>query len=227
MPMSVNIVGRVRKLLEGIDASAVSDEEQLTLTAQLEQLIAASASPYQEIVRMGRSFQVTTTTAVAAGITIPSTAGGLSLYNNEPDGGRSYVIDFISANGVATAAASGCAALIALQGQVREAIPTNSALIAKKLNGLGGGTNDTKARTILTGTALPAGTGIAADWFFVGAGIERARVASFPGGGLYWAAEGRVICPPGRYFSMQVIADTAASTFQLCIAWHEKQLLLA
>ena len=46
--------------------------------------------------------------------------------------------------------------------------------VAKKLNGMGGGTNDTKARTILTGTALPATTGIAADWFrrFEGAGLD-------------------------------------------------------
>lgn len=224
--MEVRVIGRIRKVLEAIDSGSQGDEEQIALTPQLEQLVAASATPYGEITRVGRAFQVTTTTAVAAAAAIPSTAGGLSLYNNEPDGGRSYIIDFISANGVATAAAAGHAQLLALIGQVRETAPTNSALIPKKLNGLGGGTNDTKARTILTGTALPAATGIAADWFPVGMGIERAAAASLPGAGLYWAAEGRIIVPPGRYFSMQVLADTAASTFQLCIAWHEKQLIL-
>lgn len=224
--MDVNVIGRVRKLLEGIDAEAAGASGQIGLTPQLEQLIAAAAAPYREIVRMGRAFQITTTTAVAAAAAIPSTTGGLSLYNNEADGGRSYVIDFISANGVATAAAAGHAQLLALIGQVRETAPTNSALIAKKLNGLGGGTNDTRARTILTGTALPATTGIAADWFPVGPGLERAAAASLPGQGLYWQADGRVIVPPGRYFSMQVLADTAASTFQLCIAWHEVQLQL-
>jgi hypothetical protein len=224
--VDVKIIGRIRKLLEGIDASSAGDDEQIVLTPQLEQLIAMGASLYGEIVRLGRAFQVTTTTAVAAAAAIPSTSGGLSLYNNEPDGGRSYVIDFISANGVATAAAAGHAQLLALIGQVREAAPANSALIPKKLNGMGGGSNDTRARTILTGTALPATTGIAADWFPVGPGIERAAAASLPGAGLYWQADGRVIVPPGRYFSMQVLADTAASTFQLCIAWHERQLIL-
>lgn len=224
--MDVKVIGRIRKVLEGLDAGAQSDDEQLTLTQQLEQLVAHGAAPYQEIARAGRAFQITTTTAVAAAAAIPSTAGGLSLYNGEPDGGRSYIIDFISANGVATAAAAGHAQLLALIGQVREAIPTNSALIPKKMNGLGGGTNDTKARTILTGTGLPATTGVAADWFPVGLGIERAAAASVPGAGLYWVSEGRVIVPPGRYFSMQVLADTTASTFQLCIAWHEKQLQL-
>jgi len=224
--MDVRVIGRIRKLLEGIDAGSPGDEEQIALTSQLEQLVASGSAPYREITRMGRSYQITTTTAVAAAAAIPSTTGGLSLYNGEPDGGRSYVIDFISANGVATAAAAGHAQLLALIGQVREAAPTNSALIAKKMNGLGGGTNDTKARTILTGTALPAGTGIAADWFPVGQGLERAAASSLPGQGLYWAAEGRIIVPPGRYFSMQVLGDTTASTFQLCIAWHEVQLAL-
>lgn len=224
--MQTQILGRVRKLLEGIDASSVSDNEQVTLTPQLEVLIAAAAAPYREITRVGRSFQVTTTTAVAAAAAIPSTAGGLSLYNNEPDSGRSYVIDFLSANGVATALAAGHAQLLVLQGQVREAAPTNSALVAKKMNGLGGGSNDTRARTILTATALPATTGIAADWFPVGQGIERAAATSLPGQGLYWESNGRIICPPGRYFSVQVLADSAASTFQLCISWHELSLNL-
>jgi hypothetical protein len=224
--MDVKIIGRVRKLLEGIDSASVGDDEQIALTQQLEQLIAPSSAPYREITRMGRAFQITTSTAVAAAAAIPSTSGGLSLYNNEADGGRSYVIDFISANGVATAAAVGHAQLLVLIGQVREAIPANSALIAKKLNGMGGGTNDTKARTILTGTALPATTGISNDWFPVGQGLERASATSLPGAGLYWEANGRIICPPGRYFSMQVLADTAASTFQLCMSWHEVQLTL-
>lgn len=226
MGMEMKVIGRVRKLLEAIDAASVSDDEQITLTEQLEQLIAAGSAPYAQICASGRSFQITTTTAVAAAAAIPTTTAGLSLYNGEPDGGRSYIIDFISANGVATAAAAGHAQLLALIGQVREAVPANSALIAKKMNGLGGGTNDTKARTILTGTALPATTGIAADWFPVGPGLERAAAASLPGQGLYWAAEGRIIVPPGRYFAMQVLADTAASTFQNCIAWHEKQFKL-
>lgn len=224
--MDVKLFGRVRKILEGIDASVGGDDEQLVLDQQRNLFVAAGASPYREITRLGRAYQITTTTAVASAAAIPSTTGGLSLYNNEPDGGRSYVIDFISANGVATAAAAGHGQLLALIGQVREAIPANSALIAKKMNGMGGGTNDSRARTILTGTALPAGTGIAADWFPVGPAYERAAATSLPGFGLYWAAEGRIIVPPGRYFSMCVLADTAGTTAQLCIAWHEIQISL-
>ena len=60
--MDAKVIGRIRKVLEGIDAGAVGDDEQLTLTQQLEQLIAAGSAPYTEITRAGRAFQVTTTT---------------------------------------------------------------------------------------------------------------------------------------------------------------------
>ena len=218
--------GRIRKPLEGVDATSVGDIEEMVLTQQLELLVAAGKAPYTEISRLGRAFQITTTTAVAGAVAIPTTTGGLSLYNGEPDGGRSYVIDFISASNAVSTAVAAQASLIALIGQVREAIPTNSALIAKKMNGLGGGTNDTKARTILTGTALPGTTGIAADWFPVGPSAVKPGVAATPGYSLYADLQGRVIVPPGRYFSMHVLANVVGETFQLCIAWHELQLTL-
>jgi hypothetical protein len=224
--MDVLAQGRIRKPLEGIDASAVGDIEEMVLTQQLEVLVAAGKAPYTEICRLGRAFQVTNTTAVAAAVAIPTTTAGLQLYNGEPDGGRSYVIDFISASNVVSAATAAQASLVCIVGQVREAVPTNSALVAKKLNGLGGGTNDTKARTVLTGTTLPATTGIAADWIPVGPSAAKPGVAATPGYSLYYEPNGRIIVPPGRFFAVQVIANVVGETFVHCIAWHELQLTL-
>jgi hypothetical protein len=224
--MDVLAQGRIRKPLEGIDANSLGDTEEFVLSQQLELLVAPGKSPYTEITRLGRAYHVTTTTAVAAAVAVPTTTAGLQLYNGEPDGGRSYVIDFISASNVVSTAVAAQASLICLVGQVREAIPTNSALIAKKLNGLGGGTNDTKARTVLTGTTLPATTGIAADWFFVGASAVKPGVAATPGYSLYWQSDGRIIVPPGRFFAVQAIANVVGETFQFCIAWNELQLTL-
>lgn len=224
--MQTQILGRVRKLLEGIDASAVSENEQITLTPQLEQLVAASAAPFREIVRMGRAFYVTTTTAVAAAVAIPTTGHMLSLYNNAPDGGRSLVIDWVGASGVAKTAAAGQAHIIVNVGQVREAIPTDAALAIKKANGLGGGTNDTMVRTILTGTTLPATTGLAANWVPLGPAAGFPGAAATPGLAVWAPVDGRFIVPPGRYFAMHVIADVVGSTFQGSIGWHELQLNL-
>jgi len=227
--MEVKIVGRIRKLLEGIDAGSPGDDEQLALTQQLEQFIAFGASPYGEIVRLGRAFYVNTTTAVASAVAIPTTTGGLSLYNNEPDGGRSYVIDWVAASNAVSGSLACQAQMLGLVGQVRETPPADSGLINKKLNGMGGGSSDTKSRTILTGTALPATTGLATNWFPIGPSWFKnipTAAATTPGYGLWWPCDGRYVIAPGRYFSLQVLSNVATETFQLFIAWHERQLQL-
>lgn len=223
--MDIKALYRIRKLLEALDAEpSGSDDKQATLSEQLELLIAQSAAPYQEITRVGRAFFVNTTGAVAAVVAIPTTGHLLSLYNNEPEGGRSYIVDWIAASNVVSTAVAGQAQLLANVGQVRETAPADSGLTKKSLNGTG--SEDTRARSILTGTALPATTGIAANWFPYGPSVDKPGSAATPGYGLFAAVDGRIIVPPGRYFAMHVLANAVGETFQGFIAWHEKQLTL-
>lgn len=225
--MEVKFLARVRKLLEGVDAEPVGlNDEQVSINQQLELLVAQGSTPYAEITRMGRSFYTGTTTAVAAIVALPTTAVLMALYNNSADGGRSLVIDWVSASGVAKTAAAGQAQLLCLPGQVRETPPTDAALAIKKANGYGQGTPDSSARTIVGGTALPAATGIAANWIPLGPSTGFPGAAATPGHGLWVPVDGRFIVPPGRYFAMHVLADVVGSTFQGFIGWHEKQLTL-
>lgn len=221
---AVKILGRVRKLFEGIDAEPVGQEDAFAMTQQFEQLIAQGAAPYREIVKMGRAFYVNTTTSVASVVAIPTTAVTLALFNNEPDGGRSYVIDWVGAIGLVKGAAASHGEIIVNIGQVRETAPTNANLAIKKLNGLGVG-NDTKALTIVGGTALPAGTGIAANWFPAGP-AQTFTSAVAVGASIFNRIDGGVIVPPGRYFAMHTFSDVVTNTYQGFIAWHEVQLTL-
>jgi hypothetical protein len=224
--MEVKVLGRVRKLLEGLDAEPPgSSDEQIALTAQLEQLVAPGAAPFREITRMGRTFEVHTAAAIGAVVAIPTTAQMLALYNNEPDGGRSYVIDWVAATNVVSTAVASQAQLLANIGQLREAAPTDAALTIKKLNGMGTG-NDTKARTILNATALSAAMGLAANWFPLGPSVGKPGVAGTPGYGLWAPVDGRIIVPPGRFFAMHVLANVVGETFLAYMAWHEVQLTL-
>lgn len=226
MTLEFNAFGRIRKLLEGVDASSVGDEEQIAMTPQLELLVAQGSTPFREIVRVGRAFWTgTTATAIAAVVAIPTTAHMFSLYNNYPDGGRSLVIDWVAASGVVKTAVAGQAQLIVNLGQVREAIPTASALTIKKANGYGGGTADTLAISVVAGS-LPASTGVAGNWCPLGPAIGFPGTGATPGLGLWSAVDGRFIVPPGRYFAMHVLADVIGSTFQSFIGWHEAQLNL-
>jgi hypothetical protein len=224
--VDAKLFGRVRKVLEAVDASAGGDDEGYTLNQQLEMLVAPGSSPYSEVTRAGRAFYTGTTTAVAAVVAIPTTAVLLALYNNDADGGRSLVIDWVAASMAAKTAAAGQAQLLLNLGQVRETAPTDAGLAVKKANGLGSGTNDTKARTIVGGTALPAATGVAANWIPWGPAVGFPGAAATPGGGLWAQVDGRLIVPPGRYLAVHVLADVVGSTFQGFVGWHEKQLTL-
>jgi len=228
--MDMRILGRIRKILEAIDAETPGgDPRDITLNQQLEVLIAQGALQYEESVRTGRAFWTGTTTAVAGVVAIPTTAVMLALFNNSEDSGRSLIIDWIAASGVAKTAAAGQQQMLGLIGQVREAAPTAAAITFKKRNGLAGGANtqvDSKAIPIIGGTALPANTGIAANWFPVGPAFGSPGAAATPGHGAYQRIDGDIIVAPGRYFAMHVLSDVVGSTYQGFVAWHEKQISL-
>jgi hypothetical protein len=223
--MDVKVLGRIRKLLEGIDASALGDDEQMTLTGQLEQLVAAGAAPYREITRLGRTFYTGTTTAVASVVALPTTAVALALYNNDVDGGRSGVIDWVGAIGIVAGAATGQSEIIANLGQTRAAAPADQGLAIKKANGMGAGTPDSKMRTIVGGTALDAVTGTAANWFPLGPAVGKPGAVAVPGS-IWVPVDGRIIVPPGRYFALHTFSDIVTDTFQVFVGWHEVQLML-
>src|SRR5438477_3048709 len=102
MPQAAAVRGRVHKVLEGVDTSSPDVDAQFGMSPQLELDVANSAAPYREIVRVGRAFYVAATSGVAAVVALPTTAVLLALYNGEPDGGRAYAIDWMSATCTAT-----------------------------------------------------------------------------------------------------------------------------
>lgn len=226
MAQEVEILARIRKPLEAIDADTVGENKQPGLTAQLEQLVAPGCSPYGEIIRPGRAFYINTITAIAAIVAIPTTAHLISIYNNYPDGGRCLIIDWVSALNIASTAVATQAGILVNIGQVRETPPTDAALTIKKMNGYGGVGNDTGVRSILNATALPATTGLAANWFPLGNNVTKPGIAATPGYQIFVPVDGRIIVPPGRYFAMHVLASVIGETFQGFIGWHEKQLVL-
>lgn len=225
MAMRVQALGRVRQVLGAFNAEPLGSEEEFALTQQLELLVAWGAAPYREVTRVGRSFQVHTAAAIAAVVAIPTTAHMLALYNNEADGGRSYVVDWVAATNVVSTAVASQAQMLGLVGPVREAIPTDAALIKTKMNGYGSAP-DSQARTILNATALPATTGLAANWFPIGLNASKPGAAATPGYGLWAPVDGRVIVPPGRYFAVHVLANVVGETFLAYIGWHEAALTL-
>ena len=175
MALQTKILAKIRGIMMDL-LPAGREDEQPQLSGKAEQLIAHGAAPYQEIVRQGRAFIANTTTAVATVTAIPSTAYGFIIYNNESDGGRSYVIDQIGAlYTVNSGAALVHVGIIGCLGLVRESIPSAATgATPKQLNGMGN--SDTKVKVVLNADnawaggagVMPSTTGIAGNWFPIG-----------------------------------------------------------
>jgi hypothetical protein len=225
MAEEAKLVSKIRGLNVDVIYGSDNEETQYELTGQAEQLVAHSAAQHSENVRLGRSFWVNTAAEITAVIAMPTTACGFALYNGEADGGRSYIIDQVWALYTAAPAALYQAGIVACLSQVRET-PIANALSAtvtiKTLNG--SGKSDTRARVILTATALPATTGFAGNWMQIG-DMTEAAITSLPGCQQVHDVQGRYVVQPGRFFALHVVASAVGVHAQLGIAWTERYLL--
>ena len=221
MPNEAMILGKIRGTNQDELLASNADEEQVRLSGQGEQLYAMGASVYQENTRLGRTFWTNNTTPVAAVIAMPTTAVNLAIYNNEPDGGRSYVIQRVSAVAGAAGAVLYQAYIIGCLGQTREAIAAMAAMTLKQANG--GGKNDSRARVIIGGTAI---TGVAATNWFCLSNSQVTLTASVIGWQIDAPINGRFIVSPGRYFAVHVLGSAVGLTATMNIYWTEKMLLL-
>ena len=223
----VKALGKIRGVQEP-ELCYSPDEKNvpIQLTGQAEQESAFGESIYTEIVRQGRSFRINTAAQVATVIAMPTTAVAFALYNNEPDGGRCYVIDQVIAIFTASTTTIAQVVIVGCLGQVREAIPANAmsaTVTLKKQNGMPN--YDTRARVILAGTALPAGTGFAGNWMPLGNSIN-AAVTSLPGFQRVIDLDGRFIVPPGRYFALHAVSNVVNVQAQFGLSWTEKQMIV-
>jgi hypothetical protein len=219
------ILAKVRGLNTDIQYGYGDEETQFELSGQGEQQYAQAAAPFQEIYRQSRSYYINTVTQVASVIAMPTTACAFAIYNNEPDNGRSYIIDQVWALYTANASIIPQAGLVGVLGQVREAVPTNAmstTIILKNPNGVG--KLDSRSRCILTATALPATTGFAGNWFPI-CNHTNSAVTSLPGMQSVYNLNGRYIVTPGRYFGIHCVSAKIDVQAQIGISWTEKFLL--
>ena len=227
MSASVKKFGKIRGMISDILYGSGNEETQIELSQQGEQLIAFSAAPYQEITRQGRTYWCNTgSTPVASVIAMPTTAATFSIFNNESDGGRSYIIDQVWMIVTAQANASiPQANMVGCMGQVRAAVPADlkaATVIQKTTNG--GVKLDSRARINLA-VGLTAETGFAGNWAPIGSTIN-AAVSALPGFQQVVNLDGQYIVQPGRYFALHCVSSVTAVTCAMGIVWTEKYLNL-
>lgn len=178
-----------------------------------------------EIVRLGDSWQVPSTTGLAALTALPTTVAGLTVTNNDASTGKTLVIDsFGSWEAVVDATQTDVTAIFAMLNKRGSTLPT-------------GGTSElTNARSLSGRNANPGNVAIARGqtvvndgWFAHGTvGSMAAAVA-----GANWKvnevnAEGLYLVPPGCAFSVQAVKAAAAAALQqfFFIRYHAVQMII-
>lgn len=218
--MIVKIAGRVRGLFAGNYAEN-REEEQLHLNNRGDQIVAQGLPELTEIVRLGQSYQVITSTAFSSLTAIPTTAAAISLFNGEPATGMCYIIDSIFA--VKVLADSGqvdANALWAMNNIANKTAPTSAGLTIRSLAG-----RAAYGGRAVVGTALS----VTNEGWFPHAGSQppvAGGTVGSPWEVLDVPVRGLYIVPPGGMFNLHTVqVTTQASNWQAGVRWHEAQLL--
>ena len=181
--------------------------------------VAQGFPPYTEMTRRGFGFQVIAVAAVAGLVVRPSTTAGITLYNGESTGGKSYIIDRIFTHCLVSGAEQGrfmMWACIHPAGMTKPA--SEIAASATNLTGMSGRTYSGNAVVNLALACTDNG------WFPVSSSTDYELTGVLPGAGLCVPIEGRLIVPPTGAISLQVVASMADSTYCQGLSWYEEQL---
>jgi hypothetical protein len=218
--MLMKIAGRVRGLFAG-NYPENREEEQLHINTRGDQIVAQGLT---ELVRMGDSWQVISTTGQAALTALPTTTSGLTLNNNEKATGKCYAIDsFGSAEEVIDATQTDVTGLFAMLNKTGSA-QGSGGTAETGIRSLSGKTNYGGSGVLLRGATVANDS-----WFPHGTpGAQMAAAAA----GANWKVNealvrGLYLVPPGGSFSVQAVKAAAAAAAQqfFFIRWHEVQIL--
>lgn len=220
--MLMKIVGRVRGLFAG-NYPENREEEQFHINSRGDQIVSQGLPELGEIIRLGQSWQASSTTGQAALTALPTTTAGLTLINNEPATGMCYLIDTIgSIEEVVDATQTDVTALMAMLNKRGSTAPS-AGTAETGITSLSGKTSYSGSGTLKRG-----GTVVNDNWFGHGTFGQMAAAAA----GANWKVNeaqlrGLYLVPPGGAFSIQAVKAAAAAAAQqfFYMRWHEVQLI--
>jgi hypothetical protein len=216
--MLIKIAGRVRGLFSG-NYPENREDEQLHINTRGDQVVAQALPELTELVRMGDSWQVATTTGQAALTALPTTTAGITIKNNESATGKCYAIDsFGSWEAVVDATQTDVTAIFAMLNSRTDAVPSGGTA-ETGIKSLSGRVSGSGASILRGGTVANGG------WFAHGSAGQMAAAAA----GANWKVNeiilprGMYLVPPGLSFSVQAVKAAAAAAAQqfFFIRWHE------
>lgn len=200
------------------------EDARVMLNNRGDQIIAQGLPEMTELVRLGNSWQIASTTGQAALTALPTTVSGLTLTNNEPANGKCYVIDsFGSWEAVVDATQTDVTAIFAMLNALNDAAPSGGTAETAFKSFSARQPNQTRA------SALRGATVVNNGWF--PHSTEGAQMAAAAAGANWKVNEcrckGLYLVPPGGDFSVQAVKAAAAAAAQqfFFVRFHEVQLI--
>lgn len=206
-------------LLRAFRRGDLSTEQKLEATKRGALLIQHDLPTWAELVNAGVMWTVGQAAATAAVTALPTTTAGISLYNNEPEGGKSFILHSVFANQVANAAAQASWGLAHCVNVGKPATLPTADIAVTSIKGM-------KARQgNYGGYAIVDLAATVTDdlWKPVGGSVGTV-VVSLGGTQVDVFLDGLVILPPGGMYSLQAVASAVDITARMGFRWAEVQL---
>lgn len=166
----------------------------------------------------GCVWQAGQATATAAVLALPTTTAGITLYNNEPEGGKSYVLLSAFATQVANAAAQASWHLAHAIGRLKPATRPTADIAAASIYNMKSPGPAYGGYAIIDLAATVEDT----LWKNVGPSVNTA-VVSLSGTAIDVPLHGGVILAPGGSYSLQAVASAVDITVRMGFRWAEIQ----
>jgi len=221
--MELKILGQVRGVSPG-NFPEGREDQQLVLNSRGEQVVAQGLPELTELVRLGQSWAIASTTGQAALLALPTVTAGLTIVNGEPANGLSLAIDsFGSWEAVVDATQTDVTALFAMLNKQGDSAPSSGTAET--------GFTSLSGRKALDAavSAIRGATVINNNWF--PHSTEGAQMAAAAAGAQWKVNEARVrglyFVRPGSAFSIQAVKAAAAAAAQqfFFIRFHCVQIL--
>jgi hypothetical protein len=195
------------------------DDRSPEMNEFMEMLVAQGFPPYTEMARRGNGWSVIQTTATAGLVVRPSTVAAITIFNNEPVGGKSYIVDRIFSHALVAGGEQGYGSLWACVHPAGMTKPT--ADIAGSAVNLVGDYGRTYAGTAVVDVGA---TVVDNGWFPWG--TCALPPTALPGSAISVDVAGRLIVPPTAALSLQVVTSVNDETYCSGAHWFEEQLTL-
>lgn len=197
---------------------SAGQDGNVAINSRNEQLTASGLPAYTEMTRLGNGWSAMNTTALAGLVVRPTTVANFTVWNGEPQGGKSYVVDRVFCHQLVSTADEARFGMWLCMHDHLMAEPTADITAFKghsgKQNYGGAAVADTGATVVDNG------------WFPWGSSVSVEPSGVLPGAQIAVNVEGRLIVPPGAAISTQVVASLVGDEFTTGVSWYEVQLPL-